>query len=42
MFPTLLVNILWMLFMLFMAIIFFANAGSYQAELDRIDIPDAE
>jgi hypothetical protein len=42
MFMTLLGNILWMGFLLLVAILYFANARSYRAELDRTRIPDAE
>lgn len=42
MFMTLLVNVLWMLFLLLIAILYFANAKSYRAELENIQIPDAE
>ncbi len=42
MFLTLLVNVLWMLFLLFVAVLYFANAKSYRAELENIRIPDAD
>jgi|GEM_PF-5778172 hypothetical protein len=42
MFMTLLVNVLWMLFLLLIAVLYFANAKSYRAELENIHIPDAE
>jgi|TARA_B110000495_G_C23004797_1_gene593431 hypothetical protein len=42
MFMTLLVNIIWMVFLLFTAIMYFVNAKSYRAELERTCIPDAE
>ncbi|MDP6479215.1 MAG: hypothetical protein QGI75_04160 [Phycisphaerales bacterium] len=42
MFMTLLANVLWMLFLLLIAVLYFANAKSYHAELENIHIPDAE
>jgi hypothetical protein len=41
MFMTLLVNILWMLFMLLFAVLCFGNSRSYKATLEQIDIPEA-
>ncbi len=42
MFMTLLVNILWMLFMLFFGILCFANARSYRSTLESASVPEAE
>jgi len=42
MFMTLLVNILWMLFMLFFGVLCFANARGYRSELEAASVPDAE
>ena len=42
MFMTLLVNILWMVFMFLFAVICFAGARRYRATLEDIYIPDAE